>query len=154
MKTLSYHTANEIRIGMMVALFTAAIFASVRIRELQVNDMNSSEKMRSDRIEVIHKSFPILPVADAKLIEEPTYEPGTSLTSTDEKELSIKMKTWINNNTYWNDETAANKEELALQMESWLQDGAYWSKDNPDEEQLLASQMEAWIGNGEYWRNE
>jgi hypothetical protein len=151
MKTLSYNTANEIRIAMMIAIITTAIFATIKVRELQVNDMNNQETMRPVRTEAIQPGFPNLPVADAKLIEEPTFQAGTSSTATQVKELAVHMKTWINNSTYWSDEATANKDALALQMEAWINNGDYWSNDAANEQQLLASQMEAWIGNGDYW---
>jgi hypothetical protein len=138
---------------MMMVIFTTAIFATIKVRELQVNDMNNQEMMRPDRIETIHSGFPILPVADAKLIEEPIYQAGSLLNATQVKELEVRMKTWINNSTYWSDEATANKDALALQMEAWINNGNYWSNDAADEQQLLASQMEAWIGNGDYWSN-
>ncbi len=128
MKTITYHMANEIRIAMMIAIFATAIFTTIKVRELQVNEMNNLEMMRPVRTEVNQNSFPVLPVAVAELIEEPLYEAGTTFTANPEKELVVQIKTWMNNNTYWSDETTANKEELAIQMKAWMKDGDYWSK--------------------------
>jgi hypothetical protein len=132
MKTITYHTANEIKFGMMIAIFTFAIFTTIKVREIQVTDMNNSNRMSPDKTELSNDRFLVFPAPDAKLIEEPAFESGTTLrndpnSSKNQEELAVQMKTWMNKSTYWSDEATVSKEELALQMTTWIENGDYWS---------------------------
>jgi hypothetical protein len=71
MKTLFYNTVNEIRVGMMVVVFTMAIFATIKVRELQLNDVNKIEMLRANAMALSSAVFPASSMTDAKLIEEP-----------------------------------------------------------------------------------
>ena len=177
MKTISYNTANEFRVAIVIGLFTVAIFATVKVKDLQLKQTNNSEEMRVDRIEFIHNTIPILPYADAKLIEEPATVTG-SLTaqglSKSEQELASQLKTWVNNKSYWNEEESGNEKALTHQMNSWLKNGTYFSDQDLNEvpavngenqknisinaksvsitpEKDLAAQMKSWITSGDYW---
>ena len=178
MKTISYNTEKEIRIGITIIVFIMAIFAAIRIRELQLNDMNFAETLRADRKEISYTNFQSLPVADAKLIDEP-LQPAESLVTTNaslvnEHELALKLKTWVNKGGYWSDETAENENELAQQMTTWMKNGTFFNSEKAEEfpatkyekqsdrtnsenidsatpEKELVSQLKSWINKGEYW---
>ena len=177
MKTISYHTEKEIRIGIMVALFILAIFTTIKVRELQLSDTTYTEAMSANRIELSVSNFSSMPVADAKLIEEPmkASEPMVSAgTPANEQEVALQLKTMVKKGAYWSDENAENNEKLALQMTTWLKNGTYFKSDDADELQTLnyenqtnpdvnatldtntpekevASQMRTWITKGDYW---
>lgn len=133
MKTITYQSANEIKFGTMIAIFTFAIFTTIKVREIQVNDMNSGNLMRPDKTELSNDRFLVFPAPDAKLIEEPAFESATTLSNDPNslkhrEELAVQMKTWMNNSTYWSDEATAHKDALALQMTTWIGNGDYWSR--------------------------
>ena len=74
MKTLSYNTEKEIRVGIMIIVIITALLTTFKIRELQVNNANSFESVRPGSIETTN-TLPMMPLADAKLIEEPAPVP-------------------------------------------------------------------------------
>ena len=84
MRTTTYSTEKEISVGIMIVVFTLAIFTTVKVKELQVNGANNYEEMKTDRTEIYYHSFPLAPVADAKLIDEPLKETETGLSITNE----------------------------------------------------------------------
>ena len=177
MKTISYHTEKEIRIGITVALFILAIFTTIKVRELQLSDTTYTEAMSANRIELSLSNFSTMPVADAKLIEEPmrASEPMVSAgTPASEQELALQLKTMVNKGEYWSDENTENNQELALQMTTWLKNGTYFKSVDTEEfqtfkyenqtnpggngtldtntpEKEVASQMRTWITKGDYW---
>ena len=154
MKTLSYHTASEIKVGIWIALFTVAIFTTVKVKELQLNEPTFIETMNTEHVEVSHNSFPALPAADAKLIEEPMESTGkqaiANAASNNGQELALQLRSWVESSAYWSDEIA-EEEELALQMKTWMNDGTYWSRDAEPEEPGLDLTMKSWINSGAYW---
>ena len=177
MKTISYHTEKEIRIGLMIALFVMAVFATIKVRELQSGRTNYAESISDRRIELSLNNFPAIPVADARLVEEPMMasEPIAAVGApANEHELALELKTMVIKGEYWSNENAENNEELALQMSTWLKNGTYYSPDEPGElpplntaiqtnpakyvgidsnspEKDVASQMKIWIAKGDYW---
>ncbi len=135
MKTLSYNTEKEIRNGIMIVVFATVIFTTFKIKELQLNDLKSTEALRAAHIEMATNNFAAFPVADAKLIEEPAkaFETPTDSKVVSGNEIAVQMKTWMTTNSYWNDEEAANEQELVLQMTNNLRNGTYF-KDEIDYE--------------------
>ncbi len=163
MKTLSYNTEKEIRVGIMIIVIITALLTTFKIRELQVNNANSFESVRPGSIEMTN-TLPMMPLADAKLIEEPAPVSNTSAIKdlATKNELAVQMKNWINNQTYWNEDVVENEKTLTLQMTGWLKNGTFYSDetfDNPSagkvKDQLsnteIASQMKTWIACGNYW---
>jgi len=51
MKTFNYKTAKEIRTALLLAIFSLAIFTTVRIKELQVNEKSSEINSLVNHIE-------------------------------------------------------------------------------------------------------
>ena len=177
MKTISYHTEKEIRIGITIAVFIIAVFATIKVRELQFSETNYTEAMSADQIELSLSKFSTMPVADAKLIEEPMKASealATTSISANEHELALQLKTMVNNGEYWSDENAENNEELVMLMTNWLKNGTYYHSDEAGElpatryenqtnpankgnidtntpEKELASQIKTWIIKGDYW---
>ena len=177
MKTLSYHTEKEIRIGITIVVFIMAVFATIKVRELQLSEKNYAEGMSADRIELSPNNFSTMPVADAQLIEEPMQASETittTNTSVNDHELALQMKTMVNKGEFWSDEIVENDQELALQMTTWLKNGTYYNSDDAGElpatkyanqaspankgtmdtetmDKELASQMKTWINKGDYW---
>jgi len=177
MKTISYHTEKEIRIGIMIAVFIMAVFATIKVRELQLSGTNYTEDMSSNRIELSVSNFSTMPVVDAKLIEEPMKTSEALVTTShtaNEHELALQLKTMVNNGEYWSDENAESNVDLALQMTTWLKNGTYynseeageptatWNENQPGPanirsinsntpEKEVASQMRTWMTKGDYW---
>ena len=113
MKTINYKTAKEIRTAILIAIFSIAIFATIRTKELQVNEKSTElntlvsdiehevpRRRRTDyaglfsfrskrrgisTIEITNKFIPMSPKSNTKLINEP--------------ELQIENR--INSNYYW-----------------------------------------------------
>ena len=71
MKTTSYNATKEIRIGILVAIFTISIFTAVRVKELQLTEATNSNATRSSQILTNNVNIPPMPIFDARLIEEP-----------------------------------------------------------------------------------
>jgi hypothetical protein len=79
-------------------------------------------------------------------------------------ELTVQVKSWMNDNSYWSDVDNSQSEEnsattvqsenedLSNKMESWISNGTLWNGDS--EEQELALQMKMWISNNTYWNND
>ncbi|MCX6237203.1 MAG: hypothetical protein NTY07_06530 [Bacteroidia bacterium] len=123
MKTTSHNAAKEIRIGILLVVFTMATFTAFKVKEIQVNDLENGELMRSGRIEVNQTGFMSLPVLDAKLIEEPVLE----------------VEAWMNSDSYWGAETnkKAVEAELALQIEPLMKNTEYNAKEFVEAEMAL-----------------
>ena len=69
-------------------------------------------------------------------------------------ELSIQVKTWMGNCTYWNEESDSNVQDLANQMKLWISKSDFWSQETESAEPGLALQMKLWIYNSKYWCEE
>lgn len=155
MKTLSYNTEKEIRVTFMIVVFVIAIFATIKVKELQIKELNMQEEVMDDRVEFVHSAIPILPYADARLIEEPAKSADSQTSavigSGNEKEIAIQLKTWISNKSYWEEEFTGQEKELSVQMTNWIKGGDYWNTEVPEQEPPLASQLEAWISKGAFW---
>ena len=177
MKTLSYHTEKEIRVGITIVVFIMAVFATIKVRELQLSGTNYTEDMSTNRTELSLNKFSTMPLADARLIEEPiqaSENQTNTAASVNEHELALQLKTWVNSGEYWSNENTENNEELTIQMTTWLKNGTYFKSgdaeelptsslenqsctvkkgnrdiNNPGED--LASQMKTWITRGDYW---
>ncbi len=161
MKTITYNTEKEIRVGIMIAIFTVAIFATIKVREFQMKDTYMVEETRADRIEYIHSTIPVLPYADAKLIEEPAPLAAnpTAADAASANELAVQLKTWINTKSYWSKEEVENEKELATQMTTCLKNGSYFSDETFDElpadnEKELTRSMTTSLKNGTYFSDE
>ena len=170
MKTLSYNTEKEIRVGFMIIVIITAVFTTFKIKELQLNDANSVETIRAHRIEMTNRNSTSLPLADAKLIEEPVTVAQTPAGAdvASENEVAVQLKTWMNNKAYWNEEEVENEKALTQQMTSWLKNGTFFSDETLDEPSAgkveyqsnnireghnaeLTSRMKTWIACGNYW---
>lgn len=130
MKTTSYNPEKEIKAGIWIALLTIAIFTTVKVKELQINEKYSDPGIITENIST---GFPALPLLDAKLIEEPAAAANSTANKANEKvekELALQLKSWMDDNAYWSAEANASEQELASQIKSWINDGAYWSTDN------------------------
>ena len=161
MKTITYNTEKEIRVGIMIAIFTVAIFATIKVREFQMKDTYMVEETRADRIEYIHSTIPVLPYADAKLIEEPAPLAAnpTAADAASANELAVQLKTWINTKSYWSKEEVENEKELATQMTTCLKNGSYFRDETFDElpadnEKELTRSMTTSLKNGTYFSDE
>lgn len=156
MKTTTYNAASEIRFGVLVVVFALAIFTTVKVKELQVKDTFNYEQVKYGSNEIIENGFPVVPVAPAKLIGEPL--PENALTNNqntgNSRELTLQMKSWVNNKAYWSDETLRNEEETAIQMKSWITNRAYWSDETSDSKEEVTLQLQNWITNGTFWSGE
>ena len=161
MKTIAYNTGKEVRVGIIITLFMVAIFATIKVREFQTKDSYMTEETRIDRIEFIHNTIPVLPFADAKLIEEPAPAAATPtmVKAVSTKELAVQLKTWISNKSYWLQEEAENKQELAHQMTTCLKNGSYFSDETFEEEPVenraaLTTQIKLSLASGDYWNED
>ena len=154
MKTIANHTEKEFRFGIMVVILIIAIFSTIRVRELQIQQTNKMEETRTNRIESNTRVIPVLPFADAKLIEEPVPATNGQTTMTGfakTNEVSVQLKTWISDKSYWEEDATGQEKELTVQLTSWMKEGTYWKAEVSEQEPVLASQLEAWISNGAYW---
>ena len=170
MKTLSYNTEKEIKVGFMIIVIVAAVITILKIKELQFNDANSVETIRASRIEMNNRNSTSFPLADAKLIEEPGTVAQTPVGAdvASGNEVAVQLKTWMNNKAYWNEEEVENEKALTQQMSTWLKNGTFFSdetfgesstgkveyqSDNAGEgyNMELNSQMKTWIAYGNYW---
>lgn len=91
--------------------------------------------------------------------------PGISKGGNSANELTIQVKSWINDNAYWSDVDHSDSEDssattiqsenqnLSNEMESWMSSGTLWSGDSDEEEQELSLQMKTWIGNTSFWND-
>jgi hypothetical protein len=161
MKTITYNTEKEIRVGIMIAIFTVAIFATIKVREFQMKDTYMVEETRADRIEYIHSTIPVLPYADAKLIEEPAplAATPTAADAASARELAVQMETWINTKSYWSQEEVESEKELVHKMTTCLKNGSYFSDETFDElpadnEKELTHKMTTNLKNGTYFSDE
>ena len=154
MKTISYNTEKEIRVAFMIVVFLIAIFATIKVKELQVKEISFKEEARIDRVEFVHSAIPVLPFANARLIEEPvpvTKGQSTMKEGAKTEEVAVQLKTWISNKSYWEEDATGQNKELTVQITNWIKGGTYWNTEVSEQEPLLASQLEAWISNGTYW---
>lgn len=99
MKTINYKTAKEIRTALLIAIFSIAIFTTVRIKELQVKEKSTelntlvsdiehevprrrrmdysglfsfrSKRRGISTVEITNKFIPMSPNRNAKLLNEP-----------------------------------------------------------------------------------
>lgn len=113
MKTINYKTAKQIRTAILIAIFSIAIFTTVRIKELQVNEKSTElntlvsdiehevpRRKRTDyaglfsfrskrrgisTIEITNKFIPMSPNRNTKLLNEP----------------ELRIENLINSNYYW-----------------------------------------------------
>ena len=99
MKTLSYNTEKEIRVGFMIIVIITAVFTTFKIKELQLNDANSVETIRARSLEMTYSNSTSLPLADAKLIDEPVAVAQTpaGVDAASGNEVAVQLKTWMNN---------------------------------------------------------
>jgi hypothetical protein len=162
MKTTTYNTEKEIRIGIMIAVIISAVFTTFKVRELQLTNTYSTETMSMNPIGLTSSSFTSSPLADAKLIEEPaqaaeTLETAGGAGSRDE--LAVQMKTWMNNKAYWSDEQTENEEDLTHYMTSCLKNGTFFSDEIFDEspatnEKGLTTKLISNLMSGSYFSND
>ena len=126
MKTTSYNAAKEIRIGILLVVFTLAVFTAFKVKELQVNDANNGELTRADRIAVNHTNFPTSPVLEAKLIEEPSLEVNAMMNNIEyNAQIFIEAEMAIESERFLNSNTEAVEAELALQIEALMKSTEY-----------------------------
>jgi len=143
MKTTSYNTEKEIRLAILFVLFTIAIFTTIKVKELQLNEISNEEITGSGQMMINQVNYLSLPVLDARLVEEPALE----------------IESWMTSNTYF---IGANTEEAveaepALEIESWMMHEAVLNNQQPaidlietiEDESLLA--IESWMNIGAYW---
>lgn len=159
MKTTSYNAAKEISLAIWFAVLTITIFTTIKVRDLQLNEVKNGNQMSTLRTEKNKQSFPAFEVADAKLVEEPLAHYQTAINSSNDKsvkELALQMESWMNGKAYWADEATGSYEqqELAQQMKVWINTSAFWSEETNTNEQDVAAQMGTWINNGAYWSDE
>ena len=163
MKTITYNAEKEIRVGIMIAIIITAVFTTLKVKELQINNSNSAQTMRADPIGITNSSYPALPLADARLIEEPVQAAGTTTTSNAASEngieLAVQMKTWINNKAYWNAEEAESEKVLGHFMTTCLKNGTFFSDEAFDElpaenEKELSLKMISNLKYGNYFSDE
>lgn len=109
MKTINYKTAKEIRTAILIAIFSIAIFTTVWIKELQVNEKSSEinalvnqiehevpRRKRTDfaglfsfrskhrgisTVEITNKFIPMSPNWNAILFNEPELQIGNQINS-------------------------------------------------------------------------
>jgi len=173
MKTTSYNAAKEIRIGILLVVFTMAIFTAFKVKELQVNDENNGATGNTYRTEASESSYSSLPVLDAKLIEEPALEAeaiGNIAYNAHEiadAEMAMEIESWMNSGVETNREVAEPAIELealistikynaqefvdaemANENQNWLKINEETNIETIDAE--LASQMKVWISAPKY----
>lgn len=86
--------------------------------------------------------------------------------------LTVQVKSWMGNNTYWsdfdnqaieelqngsaviNDNSDSQNRELSTDMESWINNCTYWSNESDNHEVELTQQIKSWIGNSNFWSAE
>ena len=176
MKTTMYNPASEIRYGVLFVVLTIIVFTAVRVKELNVNDEPVSGGLRTG---VVHTGLPVLPILEARLIDEPLAETPSSLSVISEKagkELTFQLKTWMEDSAFWSDEAVISDQEITKEIVNWNSNGTFWDKNNTElettlsagtvnqpatdfqktvesdsDEAVVARQMESWFNNGEYW---
>jgi len=170
MKTTSYNTEKEIRLAILFVLFTIAIFTTIKVKELQLNEISNEEITGSGQMMINQVNYLSLPVLDARLVEEPaleieswmtsnTYFIGANTEEAVEAEPALEIESWMTSNTYF---IGANTEEAveaepALEIESWMMHEAVLNNQQPaidlietiEDESLLA--IESWMNIGAYW---
>jgi len=161
MKTITYHTEKEIKIGIMVVIFITIIFTTFRIKELQLNNRSYGDPGRADRTELINNPIPSMPLADADLIEEPDPAAVTLKASgaASANELAVQLKTWINDNAYWSQEEVESDKELDYKMITSLKNGSYFNDETFEELPVsnkaeLTTQIKLSLANGDYWNED
>jgi len=89
-------------------------------------------------------------------------------------ELTIQVKSWLGNSTYWSapenlqdeelnpavaDSNAnimnqTDSQELSHEMESLIRTGSYWNDETGTGEEELARQIKSWMSSNSYWSND
>jgi len=172
MKTTSYNTEKEIRIGVLVVIFTISIFTAVRVQELQLSDATNQHETRYNQIVNRYDNFSSLTFPDAVLVKEPVLEVENWMNSNNywgvktkneipatkevaESELALEIESWMTNNNYWNGTSEAEtaESEPALEIESWMTTSSYFTGTNIVEavEAEPTLEIESWMSNSNYW---
>src|SRR5665647_739783 len=119
MKTTSYNPEKEIRIGILVAVFAISIFTAVRVKELQLNDATYSRETRSSQILTNNANTSLMPILDARLIDEPVPEVESLIKSIEYKasefvkaEIAAEGQRFMNSNEV--------EAEPAFGVETWM----------------------------------
>ena len=131
MKTTTYNAVKEIRVLIWIFVITLSVFTTLRIKELQINEVNEREQMKAEQIELNNVGFPSLRVLDAKLINEPVLE----------------VEAWMNNNSYWGTETVTkvNEIEPIFEVEALIYNVEYKANEYVKAELLI--ETERWFRN-------
>ncbi len=105
MKTTSYNAEKEIRIGLLVAVFALSIFTAVRVKELQLNDATYLNETRSSQIMTNKANTPLMPILNARLIDEPATEVASLMKNIEYKaseyvkaEIAAERQRFLNSN--------------------------------------------------------
>lgn len=143
-------------------------------RLLWLSNQKTSLKIKTNKMKtIIYKMAKVMRTIVASLIIL-TALPGISKGENSGREsveittneLTVQVKSWMNDNSYWSDVDNSQSEEnsattvqsenqdLSNEMESWISNGTLWNGDSDNEEQELVLQMKRWISNNSYWNND
>lgn len=153
MKTTSYNTASEIRTGIILLVFSTAIFAAFKVKELQVNETNGVERSSTNRIEANGTSFSSTPVLDAKLIEVAVPEVKALMNNVEynaqkyaDAEIDLESQNWMNNIGKTNE--AALENVTLPRIEAMMNSLKYDAKGFVDHE--MQAETQSWMNNPTY----
>ena len=161
MKTTSYNAAKEIRLGIWLAVFSIAIFAAFKVKEIQSNEKKIRDSLINEKILANHYGLPSLPIFNTKLTEPTIPEakiPGNTESSSgnvteniaDEAETEILVVELMTNVKYNADDYV--KAELSTEAERWMNNVSFKGveKENEVFEVMPVSQIEALMNTVRY----
>ena len=156
MKTTSYNAEKEIRVGILVAVFAISIFTAVRVKELQLNEATNSNETRSSQILTNYANTPLMPVLDARLIDEPVPAVESLM-----KNIEYKASEFVKAEIAKESQRFLNDNEAAVEVEAWMTAIEYKAADFVNAEMALEAdrflnnnnevfEAEAWMTAIEY----
>ncbi len=135
MRTTSYNSAKEIKIGILLVVFTVSVFTAIRVKELQVNETTDANQTRSGQISIDNTSIPAMPTPGARLIDEPAPKLEPLIKATEykaakfvETEMAIEKERFLNSNNG------------AVEAEPWISIPEYKASDFVNAEMAIESE--------------
>jgi len=105
MKTTSYNATKELKIGILVIVFSVSVFTAVRVKELQLNEATEAVHTQSTLISDNNSNAPLVTTPGARLIDEPALKIEPLIEAVKykaakfvETEMAIEKESFLNSN--------------------------------------------------------